>query len=126
MTDFPESPTPPPAVPPAPEPAPAPAPAAAAPQVVQVSADLSRIERVLAQVTGELIRDRRVARRWRLASRIGWFVLVVAIVWGLVAQRGHVNAPSGPHTALIEVRGEIADEGQANAENIISALHNAF
>jgi protease-4 len=123
MTDFPESPTPPPAFPPAPAPGPEPT---AAPHVVQVSADLSRIEHVLAQVTGELIRDRRVARRWRLAARLGWFSLVVALVWGFVAQRGHVNTPSGPHTALIEVRGEIADEGQANAENIISALHNAF
>ena len=121
MTDTPDF--PPPSPPSAPAPVPVPGPA---PQVVQISADLSRIEHVLAQVTGELIRDRRSARRWRLAVRLGWFALVVAVVWGLVAQRGHVNAPSGPHTALIEVRGEIADEGQANAENIVSALRNAF
>jgi protease-4 len=129
MTDSPDFPNPPPDSRPEPSfapPPPAPAPAAPPAQVVQVSADLSRIEHVLAQVTGEMIRDRRIARRWRLAGRVGWFALVVAVVWGLVAQRGHVNAPSGPHTALIEVRGEIADDAQANAENIISALHSAF
>jgi protease-4 len=81
---------------------------------------------VLAQVTGELIRDRRTERRWRLFGRVAWFALAVAIVWGLVAQRGHVSAPSGPHTALIEVRGEISEESPANAENIVTSLHNAF
>jgi protease-4 len=122
MTDFPDSPSQPPASRPEPPPA---APPAGAP-TVQVHADLSRIEHVLAQVTGELIRDRRNERRWRLFGRIAWFALVVAVVWGLVSQRGHVSTPSGPHTALIEVRGEIAEDTQSNAENIISALHSAF
>src|SRR5579862_494835 len=120
MTDSPDFP------PPLPPPAPPVPPAGAAPQVVQFSADLSRIEHVLAQVSGELIRDRRSARRWRLFGRVAWFALVVAVVWGLVAQRGHVNAPSGPHTALIEVRGEIAADSPASAENIVSALKSAF
>ncbi len=93
---------------------------------VNVNADFSRLEFVLAQVTGELMRDRRNERRWRLFVRLAWFGLAVAIAWGLIAQRGHVNAPSGPHTALIEVRGEITAEGEASAENIISALHSAF
>jgi protease-4 len=116
---------------PEPEPAPPP-PAPAAPPVsaaapsVHISADLSRLEHVLAKVTGELIRDRRNERRWRLFGRLAWFGLAVAIVWGLVAQRGHVAAPSGPHTALIEVRGEIAEDTEANAENIVSALRSAF
>ena len=50
----------------------------------------------------------------------------MAIVWGIVAQRGHVTTPSGPHTALIEIRGEIAAESDASAENIVSALRSAF
>jgi protease-4 len=112
----------PPLPPAAPPPAPAPAPAS-----LHVSADLSRVEYVLAQVTGELMRDRRNERRWRLFGRLAWFLLALAVVWGLVsAQRGKASAPNGPHTALVEVRGEIASGGDASAENIVSALRSAF
>jgi protease-4 len=110
--------------PPVPQPAPPPAPAAA---TVSLSADFSRLEHVLAQVTGELMRDRRVDRRWRLFGRLAWFLLALAVVWGLVsAQRGKASAPNGLHTALVEVRGEIASEGDASAENIVTALRSAF
>jgi protease-4 len=105
-------------------PVPQPAPAAA---TVNLSADFSRLEHVMAQVTGELMRDRRVDRRWRLFGRLAWFLLALAVVWGLVSsQRGKSSAPNGPHTALVEVRGEIASEGDASAENIITALRSAF
>ena len=118
MTNEFESPPP----PPSPQGAPAPAPA-----TLTVNADLSRLELVLAQVTGELMRDRRNERRWRLAGRLGWFLLALAIVWGLASsQRGKTSTPNGPHTALVEVRGEIASQGEASAENIVSALRNAF
>jgi protease-4 len=113
---------------PAPMPAPAPVPTPPAPPVnVNIGVDLSRLEHVMAQVTGEMMRDRRTDRRWRLAGRLAWFLLALAIVWGLVsAQRGKASTPNGPHTALVEIRGEIASEGDASAENIVSALRSAF
>jgi len=112
---------------PAPTPAPAPAPAPVAPANLNFSPDLSRLEHVLAQVTGELMRERRVERRWRLFGRCAWFLLALAVIWGLVAsQRGKASTPNGPHTALVEVRGEIASEGNASAENVVSALRSAF
>jgi protease-4 len=119
-TDFPPSPPP-----PIPQPSPMPAPAAPAPSV-NVNADFSRLELVLAQVTGEMMRDRRNERRWRRGIRLAWFLLAIAVAWGIVVQRGHVSTPSGPHTALIEIRGEITSEGDASAENIVSALRSAF
>jgi len=107
--------------------APAPAPATVSPIALTISPDLSRLETVLAQVTGELMRDRRIERRWRLFGRAAWFLLALAVVWGLVtSQRGKASAPNGPHTALVEVRGEIASEGSASAENVVSALRSAF
>jgi protease-4 len=58
---------------------------------------------------------------------MAWFLFAVAVVWGLVStQRGKASAPNGPHTALVEIRGEIASEGNASAENIVSALRSAF
>jgi protease-4 len=62
-----------------------------------------------------------------MALRMGWFLLVLAIVWAGMTQRGgHPNAPSGPHTALVEVRGEIAAGSEASAENLVSSLKSAF
>jgi protease-4 len=114
--------------PPPPDNAPATAAAAPTPAPTQVSlsADFSRLEHVLAQVTGELMRDRRTDRRWRLAGRLAWFLFALALVWGIVSsQRGKAATPNGPHTALVEIRGEIASEGGASAENIVSALRSA-
>lgn len=99
---------------------------AAGPATVQVNADLTRLEHVIAQVAGEMVRERRNERRWRVFGRFFWIAVVILVVAGIAAQRGKVATPSGPHTALIEVRGEIAAESEASAENIVTALRNAF
>jgi protease-4 len=102
-----------------------PEPASAA-ATVQVNADLTRIEHVVAQVAGELVRERRNERRWRMFGRALWLLIAIVVVGGVAAQHGKVATPSGPHTALIEVRGEIAAQSEASAENIVTALRNAF
>jgi protease-4 len=84
-------------------------------------------EAVMEQVAREFVRERRSDRRWRIFFRLAWLGLFLAIAWALLVQRAHVTAPSsGPHTALIEVRGEIAADTEANAEDIVAALRTAF
>jgi len=51
---------------------------------------------------------------------------VAVLLVGMVFQRAHVGATSAPHTALIEVRGEIAADTEVNAESLLGALKNAF
>jgi protease-4 len=52
---------------------------------------------------------------------------VLAVVWSLATQReGHSGTPNGPHTALVEVRGEIAVDTEASAELIVSSIRDAF
>ena len=115
----------PPAPPPAaPSPAPSPTPA---PSVAAVAPALSgALEASLERLSAELLRDRRSERRWRNLIRLAWLGFVMALAWALFAQRGHVAAPSGPHTALIEVRGEIAVDTEASAENLVAAVRSAF
>ena len=105
---------------------PAPAGAPAPPAPVPPGAAAAPLERTLAQISATLLAERRSARRWALVLRVAWLLLVAAVAWALKSQRGHGTAPSGPHTALIEVRGEIALDTQANAENIVGALRSAF
>jgi len=85
-----------------------------------------RMETTLETFARDYMRDRRSERRWRLAFRILWMLIIVMFLWSLVAARKAANVPSGPHTALVEVRGEIAADTEASAERLVSALKSAF
>jgi len=86
----------------------------------------SRLESTLEMAAREFLRDRRSERRWRTFFRLAWLALVLAVAWILLAQRAHMNAPTGPHTALVDIRGEIDPDGEANAESLVAALTSAF
>jgi protease-4 len=107
-------------VPPLP-PSPVPASVAAAPGAIS-----PRLEATLQQFASDYMRDRRSERRWKLTFRILWVLIIVMFLWSALAARKAANMPNGPHTALVEVRGEIASDTDASAERIVSALKSAF
>ncbi len=72
------------------------------------------------------IREQRSARRWRLFLRLLWLMVIGAGFWYLFNVQSGPAAISTPHTAVIEVRGEIASGAEASAENVVSALKSAF
>ena len=102
--------------------APSAAPAAPAAQ----ASSRSTLEGSLERLARELLLQQRSERRWRIFFRLAWFGLALAIAWGLMAHRLMPTAPTTPHTALVEVRGEIGPEGSASAEALVSALKGAF
>lgn len=116
-----QDPTPSPAEPPFDAPVPLAAAAAPAP----APAVRPTLEATLDKVAGELLRQQRNDRRWGVFFRFAWLLLVAAVLFALVAQRA-APVPSGPHTALVEVRGEIGSETEANAEALVAALKTAF
>ena len=70
--------------------------------------------------------EQRTARRWRNGIRLAWLVFLAALVW-LGMERGTSNADiSRPHTAVVEIKGEIASGSEASAELVISSLRSAF
>jgi protease-4 len=83
-------------------------------------------EVALEQVARAMLSERRSEQRWRIFFRLAWLGIVLAVLWATFVARNHVNAPSGPHTALIEVRGEIDAEGDASAEGLVAAIKTAF
>ena len=83
------------------------------------------LETMLERVAHQLLRQQRSERRWRI-FRLAWLGLALAVAWALFSDRLGPSAPSTPHTALVEVRGEIADDSEASAEALISALRSAF
>ncbi|MFY7857161.1 MAG: S49 family peptidase [Rubrivivax sp.] len=108
---------------------PAAPPPAAAPVVSPAPSGVSQrgeLDSVLERVAADYLRLQRSERRWRLIFRGLWFALALAVVWGVMSTRVVGTAPSKPHTALVEVRGEIAPDTEASAENIVGALKQAF
>lgn len=89
-------------------------------------ADPSALESGLERIAREMLHQQRTERRWRVFFRLAWLGLAVALAWGVLSQRANVSASSKPHTALVEVRGEIAPDTEASAELLVSALKSAF
>ncbi|MBC7940165.1 MAG: S49 family peptidase, partial [Chitinophagaceae bacterium] len=82
------------------------------------------LEGALERVARELLRQQRSERRWRVFFRLAWLGLAIAVCWALFANRMAPSAPPTPHTALVELRGEIAAEGEASAEVLVAALRS--
>ena len=122
--DTPTSPLPPESPPPAPRAA---APAAPGPTPATVAAALpAGLESGLERLAREVLRQQRTERRWRVFFRLAWLGLAIAVAWSLFAQRNHAATSSKPHTALVELRGEIAADTEASAEQLVAALKSAF
>ena len=74
----------------------------------------------------ELMNERRTERRWRVFFRLCWLGVLLTVMWLLMSDRMHRTAPTGSHTALVELRGEIAADSEASAEQLMAGLRNAF
>jgi protease-4 len=85
-----------------------------------------RLESALESAAHELLRERRSDRRWRNFFRLVWLALALAVGWAVLSQRMAMTAPSSPHTALVDIRGEIDSDSSASAESLVSALTSAF
>ncbi|MBP6765478.1 MAG: S49 family peptidase [Rubrivivax sp.] len=84
------------------------------------------IESALERVATELLRQQGVERRWRVFFRLAWLGLALAVVGMGFSSQSLPSAPTTPHTALVEVRGEISAETDASAEILVGALKSAF
>jgi protease-4 len=71
--------------------------------------------------------EQRASRRWRIFFRFAWLALAAALAWtGLHRAGVGSSGPSQPHTAVVAIKGEIADGADASAEWTVNALRAAF
>lgn len=70
--------------------------------------------------------EQRLARRWRNFVRLAWLAFFVLITWLVMSQGIPSKDVSTPHTAVVEIKGEIASGADASAEMIVPALRGAF
>jgi len=72
------------------------------------------------------LEEQRQQRRWRAFTRMAWLLFLLFLVWTLLYRGGPAADKALPHTAVIEVKGEIDSDSEASAEFIIAAMRAAF
>ncbi len=102
-------------------------PASPPPAAPARNADQPGWERVtLERLAFAALNEQKAARRWSLFFRLSWLLLFVVAAWVLL-HRGTSGADkSTPHTAVVEIKGEIASGADASAELIVAAMRSAF
>jgi len=72
------------------------------------------------------VRQRRAELIWRIVKSVLWMLLFLAFILALSAESVPSRKPGTRHTAVVSIRGVIADKGEASAENVLPALREAL
>jgi protease-4 len=70
--------------------------------------------------------EQRRARRWRTIRSFAWLLFFVFLFWGLMSRGSPATDTTTPHTAVIEIKGEIASDSDASAESVVASMRTAF
>ena len=72
------------------------------------------------------LEEQRRTRRWRTFVRLAWLAFFVALFWALFHRGSPSTDKTGPHTAVIEIKGEIASSSDSSAEAVVAGMRAAF
>ncbi len=72
------------------------------------------------------IEEQRRTRRWNIFVRLAWLAFLVVLSWVLLSRSASPTSVTAPHTAVVEIRGEIAAGTDAGAEAVNAAMRAAF
>ena len=81
---------------------------------------------VLEKLVLASLNEQRAARRWRLYNRLLWTFVVLVALWVVFFKDTTTKTSSTPHTAVVEIKGEIASGADASAEFVVAAMRSAF
>lgn len=98
------------------------------PQVPSTASGANWERETLERVLLATLKEQRQARRWRNFLRLAWLGFFIVMAWTLFWHGGPVGGADKalPHTAVIEIKGEIAADSDASAEAVVSSLRAAF
>ncbi len=81
---------------------------------------------MLEKLAFSLLEEKKTARRWSIFWRLVWLSALGAVVWLVMLKVPSPTATSTPHTAVVDIKGEIGADNEANAVDILDALRAAF
>ena len=72
------------------------------------------------------LNEQKATRRWKTFVRLSWLLFFIALIWMVMYRNAPTASANTAHTAVIEIKGEIASGSDASAEFINAALKAAF
>lgn len=81
---------------------------------------------VLEKLVFATIGEQRAARRWRIWGRLMWLAFIGLVLWAVFLRDTATTTSTTPHTAVVEIKGEIAAGADASAEFVVAAMRSAF
>ncbi|MBT2333744.1 S49 family peptidase [Variovorax paradoxus] len=72
------------------------------------------------------LNEQKAARRWKTFVRLSWLAFFIFLVWLAMSRGAPSAAKTTAHTAVVEIKGEIAYGGDASAEFVVAAMKAAF
>ena len=72
------------------------------------------------------LNEQKATRRWKTFVRLSWLAFLIILVWMFLHRGTPASDATAPHTAVVEIKGEIAAGADASAEFVNAALKAAF
>ena len=72
------------------------------------------------------LNEQRSARRWKIFFRLAWLLLIAVVAFVALRQAAPSTSKSAPHTAVVDIKGEIASGAEASAEFVVAAMRSAL
>jgi protease-4 len=70
--------------------------------------------------------EQKATRRWKTFVRLSWLAFFIFLAWLALSRSAPSTAKTTSHTAVVEIKGEIANGGDASAEFVVAAMKTAF
>jgi protease-4 len=80
----------------------------------------------LEKLATNYLTEQKTARRWRTFVRLAWLAFFALVAWSLLDRGAPSTDMSSDHTAVIEIKGEIASGGETSADQVVTSLRSAF
>jgi protease-4 len=72
------------------------------------------------------LKEQKATRRWKTFVRLSWLAFFVFLAWFALSRATPSTAKATAHTAVVEIKGEIAYGADASAEFVVAAMKTAF
>lgn len=95
-------------------------------QKTQVSLNDEKSWKLLEKTLQASLVEQRRSRRWGIFFKILTFLYLFLLIVIMKGGLSTGTSSSGPHTAVIDVKGMIADQAEASADNLVTGLRAAF
>ena len=92
----------------------------------QTSSSANWERQMLSDLVQANLKEQQAARRWKMGLRLAWLLLWVVVIWQSFSHNPTSTNITTPHTAIVNIKGEIADGADASAENVVAAMRAAL